>query len=326
MARDNYRKIKLLKLLEYLQQNTDEQHPLTTKQLCAALEDMGIICDRRTLSVDIATLNELGYEIMDTTVGHEKGYYVDDRSFSIPELKILMDAVQASSFITEKKSRELMEKIAALGGTHQADLLKESIVVFNTRKHTNEQIFYNIDAIEQAIHQGKKIIFRYFRLDENKEKVYSRQGHRFVFDPVALILSEDNYYLLCYSSKYDQTSTYRVDRMESVQMIETDISEKVTQLRSDTAGYTEQVFKMYGGPTTDIVLEFQDNLLGAVYDKFGENVNIMRSGERTCIAAVKVQVSPVFWGWLFQFAGEMKIISPSELIEEQKKLAQSLLN
>ena len=105
-----------------------------------------------------------------------------------------------------------------------------------------------------------------------------------------------------------------------------EISEKVTQLRSDTAGYTEQVFKMYGGPTTDIVLEFQDNLLGAVYDKFGENINIMSSGERTCIAAVKVQVSPVFWGWLFQFAGEMKIISPSELIEEQKKLAQNLLN
>ena len=325
MARDNYRKIKLLKLLEHLQQNTDEQHPLTTRQLCAVLEDMGILCDRRTLSVDIATLNELGYEIMDTTIGHEKGYYVDDRSFSIPELKILMDAVQASSFITETKSMELMEKIAAMGGTHRAELLKENTVVFNTRKHTNEHIFYNIDAIEQAIQQGKKIIFRYFHLNENKEKVYSRKGHRFVFDPVALILSEDNYYLLCYSDKYDQTSTYRVDRMEAVEMIETDISEKVTQLRSNTADYTEQVFKMYGGPTTDAVLEFRDSLLGAVYDKFGENIHIMRSGDHKCIAAVKIQVSPVFWGWLFQFAGEMQIISPASLIEEQRSWVQRLL-
>ena len=139
MARDNYRKVKLLKLLELLRQHTDEQHPLTTNQTCAALEEMGIPCDRRTLAQDIAVLNELGYEIMVTTVGHENAYYVEDRSFSLPELKILMDAVHASSFITEKKSTELIEKLADLAGSHRAEVLKRNMVCFNTRKHRNER-------------------------------------------------------------------------------------------------------------------------------------------------------------------------------------------
>ena len=171
MAQDNYRKIKLLKLLELLRLDTDEQHPMTTNQICARLDEMGIICDRRTLSKDIALLNEQGYEIMDTTVGHEKGYYVEDRSFSIPELKILMDAVQAASFITDKKTTELVEKIAALGGSHRAEILKSNIVNFKTTKHSNEHIFYNVDALEQAISEQKKILFRYFTLDETGSKL-----------------------------------------------------------------------------------------------------------------------------------------------------------
>ena len=141
---ENYRKIKLLKLLDLLRLDTDEQHPLTTSQLCARLGEMGIVCDRRTLSRDIALLNEMGYEVMDTGVGHEKGYFVEDRSFRIPELKILMDAVQGASFITEKKTAELLEKIAALGGSHRAEILKGNAVNFKTTKHSNEQIFYNI--------------------------------------------------------------------------------------------------------------------------------------------------------------------------------------
>ena len=128
MVQDNYRKIKLLKLLELLRSDSDESNPMTTSDLCGRLEEMGILCDRRTLSKDISLLNEHGYEIMSTTVGHEKGYYIDDRGFSVPELKILIDAVQASSFITEKKTRELVEKLAQLGGNHRAELLKGNLV------------------------------------------------------------------------------------------------------------------------------------------------------------------------------------------------------
>lgn len=325
MAQDNYRKIKLLKLLEMLRLDSDEQHPITTNQICARLDEMGIICDRRTLSKDIALLNELGYEIMDTTVGHEKAYYVDDRSFSIPELKILMDAVQAASFITEKKTGELLEKIADLGGSHRAEILKGNIVNFKTTKHSNEHIFYNVDALEQAISDQKKILFRYFDLDENGNRVFRREGHRYVVEPIAMIFNEDNYYMICYSSRHEKTSTYRLDRMDAVSVLEESITEKAVALKDEIAGYTEQVFKMYAGELVDLVIEFHDSLIGVVFDKFGEGTKMMRSGEHKCVATVKVQISPVFWGWLFQFAGEMKILSPENLITEYKERAKLII-
>lgn len=157
MAQENWQKYKLLKLLELLRQETDEQHPLATSALCNRLAEMGISCERRTLTKDIAVLNDLGYEVMWNWVGKEKGYYIEDRSFSVPELKILIDAVQAASFITDKKTAELIDKIAELGGTHKADILKSNMVCFNTRKHSNESIYYNVGFLEDAIQQQKGV-------------------------------------------------------------------------------------------------------------------------------------------------------------------------
>ena len=324
MARDNFRKIKLLKLLEMLQQNTDEQHPMTTSSILESLSQMDIPCDRRTLTQDIATLNELDYEIMVTTVGHEKAYYVEDRNFSIPELKILIDAVHASSFITGKKSDELIGKIAALAGSHRAEVLKRGMVCFNTRKHSNERIFYNVNDLESAILQQKKVIFRYFDLDENGQRVYRREGHRYVVEPIALVFNEDNYYLTCYSSRHDSTSNYRIDRMDNVEVLEESCCEKAIALRDQVARYTGQAFKMFGGQTEDVVLEFDRSLIGVVYDRFGEDTKMMRSSSDKCIASVSVQISPVFWGWLFQFAGQMQIISPSHLISAYKSRCEEI--
>ena len=324
MVQDNYRKIKLLKLLELLRLDTDEQHPMTTNQICARLDEMGIICDRRTLSKDIALLNDQGYEIMSAPVGHEKGYYVEDRNFSIPEIKILMDAVQAASFITDRKTQELVDKIATLGGSHRAEILKRNIVNFKTTKHSNEHIFYNIDALEQAISAQKKILFRYFDLDENGQKVYRREGHRYVVEPVALVFNEDNYYMLCYSSRHQKTSTYRVDRMDAVTVLEESITDIAIGVKTQISQHTEQAFKMYAGEAVDIVLEFRDSLIGVVFDKFGEGTKMIRSGEHKCVATVKVQISPVFWGWLFQFAGEMQLLSPEPLVQEYKDRAKMI--
>lgn len=324
MAQEKYRKIKLLKLLELLRQSTDEDHPLTTSELVTQLDEMGIPCDRRTVSQDILTLNELGYEIMSTMVSHEKGYYVEDRSFSVPELKILIDAVHASSFIPERKSGELIEKLAALAGTHRAEVLTRSMVAFNTRKHSNEHIFYNVDRLEDAILRQKKILFRYFDLDENGNRAYRRDGHRYVVEPVALVFNEDNYYLTCYSSRHDSTSNYRVDRMENVEVLSEGCCEKALQLRAQVAEYTEQAFKMYGGEPTDVVLEYERALIGAVYDRFGEDTKMMAVGDR-CIATVRVRLSPVFWGWVFQFAGEMRILSPMHVVEQYRAQAERAL-
>ena len=326
MAKENIRKVKLLKLLELLRQNTDEDHPMSTAQIFIALSEMGIPCDRRTVSQDIITLNELGYEIMSVMKGHDKCYYVEDRSFSIPELKILIDAVHASSFITEKKSEELISKIAALAGTHRAEVLKRNMVCFNTRKHSNERIFYNVDDLEDAILRQKKVIFRYFDLDEKGERVYRRGGHHYVVEPIALVFNEDNYYLTCYSSRHDSTSNYRIDRMDSVEVIQEDCCEKAINLRDQVAEYTEQAFKMFGGQIEDIVLEFDRSLIGVVYDRFGESTKMMQTTDSKCIASVRVQISPVFWGWLFQFAGSMTVLSPSHLAEEYKSRALSAAN
>lgn len=324
MARENFRKIKLLKLLEMLRQNTDEQHPMSTSSIISSLAQMEITCDRRTLAQDIATLSDLGYEIMTTTVGHEKAYYVEDRNFSIPELKILIDAVHASSFITEKKSEELINKIASLAGSHRAEVLKRNMVCFNTRKHSNERIFYNVNDLEDAILRQKKVLFRYFDLNETGERVYRRDGHRYVVEPIALVFNEDNYYLTCYSSRHENTSNYRIDRMDSVEVIDEDCCEKAISLRDQVATYTEQAFKMFGGQLEDIVLEFDRSLIGVVYDRFGENTKMMTISDTKCIAPVKVQISPVFWGWLFQFAGQMKVISPENVVVAYREHAAKL--
>ena len=150
---NNWQKIKLLKLLEMLRQDTDEQHPLPTSEICSRLGAMSISCERRTLYKDIAVLNDQGFEVMWKWVGKEKGYYIEDRSFSVPELKIMIDAIQAARFITEKKTAELIDKIANLGGSHRADILKGNMVCFNTRKHSNESIYYNVGYLEDAIEQ-----------------------------------------------------------------------------------------------------------------------------------------------------------------------------
>ena len=325
MARDNHRKVKLLRLIELLRQHTDEQNPMTTSQVGAAMDAMGIPCDRRIIKRDVDSLNELGYEVMITTVGHENAYYVSDRSFSVPELKILIDAVHASSFITEKKSVELIEKIAALAGSHRAEVLKRNMVCFNTRKHSNEKILYSIDTLEEAILTQKKVIFLYYDLDENGERVYRRGGHHYVVEPIALVFNEDNYYLTCYSSRHDSTSNYRIDRMDSVEVIDEDCCEKAITLREQVATYTEQAFKMFGGQAEDLVLEFSRGLMGAVYDRFGEGTPMMAAGENRCIATVKVRISPVFWGWMFQFAGEMRLLSPPHLVEEYKNQARKVM-
>lgn len=256
MAQENWQKIKILKLLELLQQQTDDQHPLTTTGICTKMDLIGIPCDRRTLSKDIALLNKQGYEVLWRWVGKEKGYYIVDRSFSVPELKILIDAVQAATFVTEKKNSELIDKIADLGGSHHGDILKSNIVHFNTRKHSNESIYYSVDALEDALQQQKKVIFRYFDLDADCNKVYRRDGHHYVVEPVALVFNEDNYYLVVYSARHDNTANYRVDRMDSVELIDEAICEKALQLRADIGEYTEQAFKMYGGPLEAILLIF----------------------------------------------------------------------
>ena len=317
----NQRKIKLVKLLEILRYETDEQHPLTTRELCDKLADLGIPCDRKVLYQDIALLNEEGYEVMILQQGHNKAYYVADRNFSVPELKILMDAVQAASFITESKTAALMDKIASLGGTHEAELLKSSMICFNTRKHSNEAIYYNVNALEDAIRNRVKASFCYFDLSEKGKRVFRKKGERYEVEPLALIFHNDNYYLICFDDKNeDGKATYRVDRMDGVETEEKPISAEAAEAlsTSDFAAYTEQAFAMFGGPAQKVVLEFDDSLINPVLDKFGEDAVMRRVRKGVLKATVSVQESPMFFGWLAQFPGKMKILYPEGLAEKYR--------
>lgn len=319
---ENSNRIKLMKLYEFLMKETDEEHPISKTELCRRLNEQGVPCHERTITRDIAVLNEYGYEVCGFMRGRDKVYYVPERSFSIPELKIMIDAVQASSFVTPKKTSELIDRIASLGGSHKAELLKRNLANFNLHKHTNEAILYNVDRIEAAIAAKKQISFFYFDINEGKKRVYRSipDGSRklYTVEPVALIINEDNYYLMAYSSRHpERTANYRVDRMDQVTVIEDSaLSEEALAKLNCIAGYTEQAFKMYSGEREDVMLQFDKSLIGPVMDKFGEDTEMLSVNETTCAAALHIQIAPTFFGWLAQFGSKMKILSPESVREQ----------
>lgn len=320
----NMQKIKLLKLYELLRKETDEDHPISRVELCRRLNEMGISSNVRTLSLDIEATRANGFEIMSFIKDKERFFYIPEHELTIPEIKILIDAVQAASFVTKKKTAELVEKIAALGGSHSAELLKEHMVCFNTRKHTNEAILYTVDSIEDAIIRRKKITFNYFHLNEKAECVFvlTTTGEKkcYCVEPVALIFNEDNYYLMAYSNRHPEgTANYRIDRIDHVVVVEeSSLSDEAVAKIDDVADFTEQAFKMFSGELEDMVLQFSKELVGPVFDKFGEDTPMMAVNDTTCAATVHVQISPTFFGWLSQFGNKMRVISPANVMEQYK--------
>ena len=316
MPENNATKIKLLKLYELLRTETDEARPLTKTQICQRMAELGVPLNPRTIERDVKALGVFGFEVITYIKDREKYYYVPEREFSVPELKILMDAVQAASFITEKKTKELIDKIAALGGSFRADLLKRNMVCFNTRKHSNESILYTVDQIEEAIQKKKKVSFYYFYLDEKKERVYQRKKSgektRYYVEPIAMVMNEDNYYLMTYSTRYpDKTTSYRLDRMDQVEVVEdSELSEAAIEKIAGVAEYTEQAFKMYSGEPEEVTIRFDRTLIGPVIDKFGEDISMAAVDDTTIEAMVAVQVSPTFFGWIAQFSDKMIIKEP----------------
>ncbi len=324
MASKNWQKVKMVKLIELLRQESDEQHPLTTQRICEHMQEMDIICDRRAVTRDVELLNEIGIEVLSTRVGKKKAYYIDDRSFSIPELKILIDAVQAAGCITEKKTWELTDKIASLGGSHRAEILKNNVVRYNRRKHTNEQIYYVIDAFENALANNKQVLFKYFDIDVRGRRHYRHDGHHYVVEPLALVYNDDNYYSIVSSRKYNSTANSRVDKMDSVSVLADDISHTAISLRSEIGEVADHAIKMYGGPLRYVILEFDSSVMGAVYDRFGESTTMQPTERGTVTASVKVQIAPTFWGWLFQFGTKMRIVYPEDAAAEYRELARQV--
>ena len=313
---ENNQKIKLLRIMEYLRSESGADKPLSTSQIISYLNGIHISCERRTLYKDMEMLIENGANIVKTEVGRENAYYIDEVSFSLAEVKILIDAVQAANFVTDSKTVELVEKLLAYAGVRRSEVVRDNIIFYNNHKHSNEEIFENIEQIELAIKQKKQVSFYYFDLDEKRNRIYRKDKKRYITDPVALVFSEDNYYLVTYSQKYQDSVNYRVDRMDTVEIEEDSICEEALIRKRKTEAYTEQVFKMYNGHAETVTLEFAPDKLGVVYDKFGENIEIRHADQGWLRIKVTVQISPPFWGWLYQFGDKMRIVSPEDLKPE----------
>ncbi|HRU98040.1 MAG TPA: transcriptional regulator [Ruminococcus sp.] len=313
-------KLKLLRILEILQKESSKTKPLTTQQICQKLEKMGMHCERRTLYKDIKLLIECGYDIdVVTSKTANLYYYKKAPTLSFAELKILIDAAEAASFISEEQTAEIVSKLAALGGSRKSELLNGNLIHFNSKKHNNCDLYETITTIENAIQRKLRISFYYFDLDEHAERVYRHNKKLYMVDPAVLIHNHDNYYLRCYNPEYDEMRNYRIDRMAEAVITDVPMDIKAMVNEAEIADFTAQSFKMYSGRTAETLLEFKNNLLDIIFDKFGENIPVVRKNKDTCIATVVVQISPTFWGWYFQFPDKMKICSPDWLVEESEK-------
>ena len=303
-------KMKLLYLQKILLERSDENHMLTIAEIVTALAECGIRAERKSLYSDMGLLRLYGVDI-ESQKTRTVSYYIDSRDFESPELKLLVDAVQSSRFITVKKSNELIKKLSALASVHQAKELKRQVVMAEQPKPLNESIYYNIDAIHEAINAHYKISFKYFDYDVSKKRVYRRNGEKYSQTPVALCWNDDKYYLICYSSKYDGFTHYRVDRMSNVEVCEEAV-DKIDKKRFNVAEHTKQVFGMYSGELVSAKLRFDNSLVNIVLDKFGADLPLHKSGDCFEIS-VEVSNSPVFMSWIFQFGDKAEILAPESL-------------
>ncbi len=325
MKGEKTNKIKLLKLWELLSQNTDSEHPMGTPEILDRLKAMGIDCDRRTLYDDIKTLNSFGYEV-DCVRGASNEYSVDSSAFDVTELRILMDAVQASSFITDKKTDALVDKIAHLAGSRRAEVLKQNIVAFNTTKSTNEHIYYTVNEISNAIISQKKIEFTYFKYDSDHERVYrTDEGGEvklYKVNPYATIFSDDKYYLVCYDDKHGEMSHYRVDRMERVRVLDEEITPTNSVKGFDIQSHKKQVFSMFTGERKNVVFEADVSLIDVIFDKFGD-IKMTERDDKVTFES-EVQVSPTFIAWCCSFGNRLRVVSPPTVVHTIKDYAHEI--
>lgn len=325
MRDDSCTKIRPLRIWELLKTETDEDHPMGTTAILSRLEEEGLKCDRTTLYADIALLNKFGYEILVKRSTSNK-YYVANRDFDVPEIQILIDAVQAASFITEKKTPVLVDKLAQLAGTKKAEVLKKNIVEFGTVKGDNEVIYYSIDAISTAITQKKKISFRYFDYGVGKTKVYRisssapEEIRTYIVNPVVTVFYDDKYYLLCYTDKYPSLTQYRIDRMEKVTVLEESITPNKTLKKKDIAKHKRSLFDMHGGERMEITFEADTSVLDAIYDRFGDNVKVISHVDNKVLCSVEVQVGRPLLSWFIGFGEALRVKSPNVVIEQIREL------
>lgn len=333
MAKNPRQKQKLLFIQKILLEQTDENHGITINELIAELNKYGITAERKSIYDDIHTLVFFG---MDICVEKSKTvkYYVGERDFQISELKLLVDAIQSSKFITEKKSLELIRKLEKLTSSNEAQLLQRQVYVSNRVKTNNETIYYNVDRLHDAINKDKSITFYYNQwtlTHGSVEKIKlkrKRNGEKYSVSPWGLCWDDENYYLIAYEESSDKIKHYRVDKMEHIEVCDENRLGKDKFKKFDIASYTKSTFSMFAGKETAVKLSVHNDLIGVIADRFGKNIFITNdeNNKDYFIAKVTVNLSEQFYGWLFALGDKVKIIAPDEAAENFKELVKKVSN
>jgi predicted DNA-binding transcriptional regulator YafY len=311
MARLSNQKFKALYLAQILLEQTDAKNAMTAQELCGALAAYGVPANRHSIYDDVETLRRYGLDIIHLP-GKGGGYYIGQRDFELPELKLLVDAVQSSRLITARKSRELIDKLAKLASREQAKQLNRQVWVSGRAKALNERVYYSIDAIHGAINDGKKISFKYFDYNAGKKRIYRKNSQAYVRTPVALCWNDDSYYLITYSAKHGGFANFRVDRMESVEILG-EGADKWGRGEFSISGYVKRTFGMWSGETVKARLAFDESLVSVALDHFGSETRLNDIGGGRFSVSAEVSASPVFLGWMFQFGTKAEILEPDAL-------------
>lgn len=318
MPKSSNQKLKLLYLMQFLLQKSDEEHPVTVHQIIEALETDGIKAERKSIYDDIEALRVFGLDIIQVR-GKRCGYYVGSRDFELPELKLLVDSVQSSKFITHKKTLSLIKKIESLASVYDAQLLQRQVYVRNRVKSMNESVYYNVDEISGAITQDREIRFKYFDYTVGKERKFRKDGDWYEISPFSLMWDDENYYMLGYDSEAGQMKHYRVDKMTEISTTQRCRDGVAAFEAVDMSEYSKQIFGMFTGRIQNVRLRFASHLVGAVMDRFGRDVMIFDCGDEHFIINVEVAVSPQFYAWLFAFGTDAEILSPDNVKREMKE-------
>ena len=316
---DNNAKLRPLYLAKILYERTDEDHYLTTMQLAQILEEeYGIPAHRQTIKTDIELLQQFGMDIQEVKSTQNR-YNLISRQFEIAELKLLIDAVQSSKFISKERSEQMVSKIVTLAGQHKAEELKRNASVEGRVKSENRQDLLIVDAINEAINARKKIAFQYFAYNIRKQKKLRHDGERYIFSPYRLIWNGDYYYVLGYSDKRQAIGSFRVDRISARPDI---LSEEAVPVPADFGvdDFLATTFRMYGSERQEVELICDNSVIDAIIDRFGTDVTIYACDMSTFRVIVRVAVSHIFFSWIFGFGGKVKIKGPEDVKEKYSEM------
>ena len=324
MGKSFNQKLKLLYIMQMLKENTDENHAMSANDIISALAKQGISAERKSIYDDIERLKLFGCDILSRR-SEPKGYYLASRDFEIAELKLLVDAVQSSKFITEKKSNQLIHKIEQLASRHEAQTLQRQVVVSNRIKTMNESIYYTVDEIHNAISENKKICFQYFQWNVKKEMELRHGGAYYRISPWGLSWDDENYYLVGYDSDAQMIKHYRVDKMLNLRMIDERREGRDHFKKLDMADYAKKSFGMYGGKEQDVKMLVENHLAGVMIDRFGKDIMMVPVDKEHFSVKVQVHVSRQFLGWVISLGEGIKIIGPDEVAGQMKQEIKRLV-